>query len=158
MPQFLVSNYRTDPHAQVPIVGFSGVVYGLFGLLWVGRRWQPDLRAVCSDEIVRLMLGWLVLCIGLTWVGLLPVANMAHTCGLLFGTLYGLAVFSPAPRGRWLLASVLATTAVLSTLIGFPGHRGYQAVRERHHLEQYLKMLRQLQPERPPAGSSKDGN
>ena len=141
MPEFLWTNYRTDPGAQVPILGYSGVVYGLFGMVWVGRRWHLELRDVCSDEIVRLMLGWLVLCVGLTWADLLPVANIAHAAGLLFGVLYGLAAFSPAGRWRWALPSILATAAVLSTLLGFPGHRGYEAVRQRRHLEQYLKML-----------------
>lgn len=142
LPEFLVLNYRTELRAQVPIVGFSGVIYGLFGLLWIGRRWHPEFRGVCNDEIVRLMLGWLVLCIGLTWTKIMPVANIAHGAGLLFGVLYGLAAFAPHGRWRWRLAAGLATLAVLSTLIGFPGHRGYEATRQRQQLKHYLKLLK----------------
>lgn len=151
LPEFLVLNYRVDVRAQVPIVGFSGVIYGLFGMLWIGRRWNFEFQSVCSDEIVRLMLGWLVLCIGLTWTRIMPVANFAHGAGLLFGALYGMAAFAPQRR-RWWLAAGLATLAVLSTLIGFPGHRGYEATRQRQQLEHYLKLLRSGAelPPRPP--------
>jgi membrane associated rhomboid family serine protease len=153
MPEFIVLNYRADLHGQQMIVGFSGVIYGLFGLLWIGRRWRPEFSAVCNDDIVRLMLGWLVLCVGLTLTGIMPVANIAHGSGLLFGALYAMAAFAPQHRRRWAMLAGLATLVVLATLIGFPGHRGYEAVRQRRQLEQYLKILRlQSPPEHRPAG------
>lgn len=140
MPEFLWINYDARP--QVAIVGFSGVVYGLFGMTWVGRRRHADLAAVCTDDLVRVMLGWLIVCVGLTWAKLYPVANVAHASGLAFGALYGMALFGGEGRWRFVLSSVLATAAVLSTLLGFPGHRGYEAVR---HYRQFERVLRDLQ-------------
>jgi membrane associated rhomboid family serine protease len=149
LPEFLVTCY----YSNVQIVGFSGVIYGLFGMLWIGRRWNPAFHAVCTDDIVRLLLGWLVLCIGLTVTRIMPVANFAHGFGLLFGVLYGLAAFSPQRR-RWWLAAGLATLAVLSALLGFPGHRGYEATRQWRQLQHELRMLR-LHPQ-PPASRESD--
>jgi membrane associated rhomboid family serine protease len=147
LPEYMVLNYHAEPRAQTPIVGFSGVIYGLFGLLWVGRRWRPEFEAVCHDDIVRLMLGWLVLCVGLTWTRLMPVANIAHAAGLLFGILYGLAAFSPHRRLRWVCVSSLATVVVLATLVGAPGHRCYEATRELQRFEHLLNTL-PLEPAR----------
>jgi GlpG protein len=141
LPEYLVLNYRADLRAQTQILGFSGVIYGLFGLLWIGRRWRPEFHAVCNDEIVRLMLGWLVLCVGLTWTKIMPVANIAHAAGLLFGMLYGFAAFCPHRRGPWRWASGLATVAVLATLLGFPGHRCYEATRQWQRIERLLHAL-----------------
>jgi len=68
--------------------GMSGVNYGLFGFLWMkgkfgrAQNWQLD------PQTVQLMLVWMVLC----YTGLLgPVANAAHTVGLIIGAALGLA-------------------------------------------------------------------
>ena len=129
LPQFIVSNYNTGPKEQIAVVGLSGVVYGLFGILLVGRRWQPELNAVCDDRTVRLLVGWFVLCIFLTHFGWLPVANIAHGAGLAFGILYGLAVFDGRRRLRWAAVATVATLLVLCTLIYCPGHAGYRRQR-----------------------------
>ena len=68
--------------------GMSGVNYGLFGFLWMkgkfgrGQDWQ------LPQQTVQLMLMWMVLC----YTGLMgPIANAAHTVGLLIGALLGIA-------------------------------------------------------------------
>jgi GlpG protein len=68
--------------------GMSGVNYGLFGFLWIkgkfgrAQNWQLD------PQTVQLMLVWMVLC----YTGLLgPVANAAHTVGLIIGVILGFA-------------------------------------------------------------------
>ena len=58
LPQFIVTNYNVSVTEQIPIVGLSGIVYGLFGILWVGRRFQPELHQVCSDQTVQFLLFW----------------------------------------------------------------------------------------------------
>jgi GlpG protein len=74
----------------VPWVGISGVVYGLFGYLWMKGRYEPDQGMILHPSSVRLMLLWLLL--GFT--GLLGgIANGAHLVGLVVGLLFGLARF-----------------------------------------------------------------
>jgi len=148
LPQFLVTNYDVPVDAQVGCVGFSGVNYGLFGLLWVGRRWRPEFAEVCDAQTVRLMLAWFVLCVVLTHVDLMPVANMAHGAGLLFGVLYGLAAFDIRRRLRWSALAVAATLAVLATLVGFPGHNGYEAAKHNRAVQRFRQELRDAQESR----------
>ena len=127
MPEYVIGSYRrVNP---IMIVGLSGVVYGLFGVVFVGRRRHAYLRAVCDDATVKLLLGWFFLCILLTYAGLMPVANIAHGAGFVFGVLYGMAVFDVANRLRWTLASVAATLLVAATLVVCPGHNAYEHIK-----------------------------
>jgi GlpG protein len=149
LPQFIIANYSTlPPHA---IVGFSGVVYGLFGMLWVGRRWEREFYAVCNPATVRLMLIWFVLCIAMTSAGVMPVANIAHGSGLFFGVLFGLACFAPGHRWPWRALAALATFAVLATLVACPGHKGYEAMRA---VQRWRALAQQIDAARfgPPDG------
>ncbi len=67
--------------------GMSGVIYGLFGYAWVQSLTNPRFRVRINPVIIKLMLGWFVLC----WSGLLEiffglnVANTAHSAGLASG-------------------------------------------------------------------------
>lgn len=67
--------------------GMSGVVYGLFGYIWMRGRADPGFASGLNKTTVIMMLAWFVLC----WTGLLgPIANWAHTMGLLAGAAWGL--------------------------------------------------------------------
>ena len=127
MPEFVVGAYR--PEKWPMIVGLSGIVYGLFGMVWIGRRWRPELEMVCTDQTAYLLLGWFFLCIVMTRTGHMNVANIAHGAGFVFGVLYGLVAFAPRHRLRWAILAAVASLLVLCTLIACPGHRGYELVR-----------------------------
>jgi GlpG protein len=77
--------------------GFSGVVYALFGMIWIKSVFDPASRLVLPQSTVAIMLIWLVFC-------MLPgpenqtltqhlfgirVANWAHAIGLLVGIVAG---------------------------------------------------------------------
>ena len=137
LPQFLVSNYiHFFPNAPdlapilqvkgispdkgvVGTVGFSGVNYGFFGLLWVGRRYRSEFYVVCNPSVVQLMVAWFFICIVLTQLNLFPVANVAHGVGILFGALLGLTIFRRRERWKWGSLLAAATAIVLAMLV-FP--------------------------------------
>lgn len=65
--------------------GMSGVVYGLFGYVWL--RGRLDRRSVYSmpNSTVLIMLGFFFLC----FTGAMgPIANTAHAAGLICGALW----------------------------------------------------------------------
>jgi len=65
--------------------GMSGVVYGLLGYIWIRARIDPRSGFQISNRTVTFMMIWFFLCFS----GLLPIANTAHTVGLLVGMLWG---------------------------------------------------------------------
>ncbi len=65
--------------------GFSGVVYGLFGYLWMRGRFDPTYPIGLPRSTVLWMMVWYVLCFS----GIMAIANTAHTVGLVVGGLWG---------------------------------------------------------------------
>jgi len=66
--------------------GFSGVLYGYFGYMWIRSRVDPHSGMMVSGQWVSMMLAWFILC----WLHLLgDIANWTHTGGLLIGMAWG---------------------------------------------------------------------
>ncbi|HLY53988.1 MAG TPA: rhomboid family intramembrane serine protease [Stellaceae bacterium] len=77
--------------------GMSGVVYALFGYVWIQGLCNPTFGLQLRRQVVLIMIGWLVLC----WTGLLgPIANYAHAAGLALGA-----------AGGWLSRNRIARSA-----------------------------------------------
>lgn len=95
-------------------IGFSGVVYAFFGYALL-RRDIPAFKNFLTSEVIKWLLGWLLLCIVLTATNVWNVGNGAHVGGFVFGC--GIAMLRRgsewAPRGRILLAA-LAVTSMLA--------------------------------------------
>jgi GlpG protein len=68
--------------------GLSGVVYGLFGYVWIRGRLEPDSGLGVSTAMAVLLLAWLL--VGPLLVGA-KIANGAHFGGLLAGALIAAA-------------------------------------------------------------------
>lgn len=68
--------------------GMSGVVYGLFGYIWIKQRFEPHLGLGLRQETVWIMMAWLFICMT-GYVG--SIANAAHVMGLVVGAAYGYA-------------------------------------------------------------------
>lgn len=82
-------------HFDYGFGGMSGVGYGLFGYIWLKGHFDPDDGLGLPRETTTFFLIWLVLC-SLGLIG--PIANWAHSAGLVVGML--LAV--PAAIRQWL--------------------------------------------------------
>lgn len=66
--------------------GMSGVVYGLLGYIWMKGKYDPNSRLFLHKSTVTFMLIWFVLC----FTGIMgPIANAAHTAGLVIGVIWG---------------------------------------------------------------------
>src|SRR5262249_40217159 len=95
-------------------VGLSGVVYAVFGLLLALRGGTPAVAAVGTPRIIRLFLGWLVLCVLLTIFKVFEVGNAAHVSGLAFGGCVGFSQLTGRKRVWGRTATVgLALLAVV---------------------------------------------
>jgi GlpG protein len=82
--------YMLNVYQQlVPWVGFSGVVYAMFGYIWMKGTYEPEQGMMFHPTTVRIMLLWLLL----GFAGFGGMANGAHVVGLIIGVLYGLARF-----------------------------------------------------------------
>jgi GlpG protein len=66
--------------------GMSGVVYGLFGFLWLRGRFDPACPLRVNRTTVMWLLLWYVFCLT-GYLG--PVANAAHTGGVVVGAAWG---------------------------------------------------------------------
>ncbi|HEV8605551.1 MAG TPA: rhomboid family intramembrane serine protease [Tepidisphaeraceae bacterium] len=68
--------------------GMSGVVYGLFGYIWMKGKFSPQEGLELHPNTIFFLVGWFLLCFT-GWVG--HVANTAHAVGLLIGMAFGIA-------------------------------------------------------------------
>jgi GlpG protein len=85
--------YTSGPY----FCGISGVVYGLFGYIWIRGRFDPGSGYFVHPQTVTMMLIWFVLCLAKIMPG---VANTVHTIGLVTGVIWGFLSSVPALRGR----------------------------------------------------------
>jgi len=77
----------------------AGVVYAFLAFVWIQGRNNPRFGMALHQSTVIMMAVWYVLC----WTGLLgPVANWAHTAGILVGVAWG---FLDRGAGRRIHAS-----------------------------------------------------
>ena len=66
--------------------GMSGVVYGLFGYIWIRGKIDPGSGLIMDPRNAGMMIIWLLFC----FTGLVgPIANAAHLSGLVVGMAWG---------------------------------------------------------------------
>lgn len=65
--------------------GMSGVLYAMFGYMWMKTRFDPESSLHLPPDLIAMMLIWLVVCMT-GWVG--PIANTAHVAGLVVGVIW----------------------------------------------------------------------
>lgn len=77
-------------------LGMSGVVYGLFGFMWMRATLDPNSRLTLDQGTVFILMIWFVVCLateipGFELGGMMGrVANYAHGAGLIAGIILGI--------------------------------------------------------------------
>jgi len=97
-------------------VGLSGVVYGLWGMLWVLEKRDARFADAVDQQTSQLFAFWFLLCIVLTVARVMPVANGAHGAGAVLGALLG---FAASGRGRVKWGSMAGLAAAV--MLGLAG-------------------------------------
>ena len=78
----LISNVSQYVGAGPGFGGMSGVIFGLFGYVWIHGRVNPEgLGYVLDPQTVTATMVWFFLCFS----GIIPIANFAHAGGLIAG-------------------------------------------------------------------------
>jgi membrane associated rhomboid family serine protease len=143
MPSFLANNWDTPLDGQRGGVGLSGVIYGLFGILWMGQRFRHDFRRVCSPEVIQMLIAWFFFCIAATYLGILPIDNVAHGAGCAVGILYGQAMFEPKRRSLWQSAAIVVTLLCIGSMFAAPGHPLYEKHMRNEAIRARIEQLNQ---------------
>lgn len=97
-------------------IGASGALYGIFGLMWMGRARDPAFAAALPDRTVALFLGWFALCIVLTYTRVMAIGNGAHGGGLAFGAAVG-ACWIVRRHRVWTGAAAVALVAASMAMV-----------------------------------------
>ncbi|MCP4080089.1 MAG: rhomboid family intramembrane serine protease [Planctomycetaceae bacterium] len=80
-----IANYGN--HWSISLGGMSGVIYGLFGYIWMKSTFDPKAGMYVSMSTIVILLVWLVLCMSPGFIQ--NVANWAHGIGLVTGMAIG---------------------------------------------------------------------
>ncbi len=100
MVLFAVGSAAAEYAIFVGGIGLSGVVYGLFGFLWVLSRADRKLVDAVDAQTSFVFILWFFVCIATTITKVWVVANVAHAVGWLLGLLAGFAIAGGAKLGR----------------------------------------------------------
>ena len=80
----IISNLTQFKFGSPNFGGMSGVVYALFGYVWIKSKFDPGDGLFINQSTELIMLAWFFLCF------LIPgIANWAHAGGLLTGSAWG---------------------------------------------------------------------
>jgi rhomboid protease GluP len=133
-------------------IGASGVVYAIFGFMWVCRRHFPEFAGLLDDRIIKGFLVWAVACVVLTRLNLFQVANAAHFGGLIFGMAVGGCVVMLRGRRVGMIAAVagLIVASVVALFwspwsVTWLSHRAYRTHMEGNYqaaLGYYTRVLK----------------
>lgn len=135
-------------------IGASGVVYAIFGLMWLTRRRYCLFSEVLVPQTIILFVVWLFVCLATTVFDVWEVANAAHFSGLLFGccvaATFVLRTYSPFPALS--LGCVVALSVLFCfwcpwsiTWLGTRAYNAHVAGRYQDAVEQYTRII-QLAP------------
>lgn len=97
-------------------IGLSGVVYGLVTYAYYRGRRDPHFRGLVPEQLRNFFVVWFFVCIALTALDVMRIANVAHGFGALAGWAFG-------QKRRWVPA--LLVVAMAGAIVGRPHLRPY---------------------------------
>jgi membrane associated rhomboid family serine protease len=104
-----VAQYAFD----MPGIGLSGILYGLFGLLWVLSRKDRRFFGTLDRQTVRVLVGWFFLCIVASHVDeSWRIGNTAHGSGAIMGAMLGYAIVEKNKARKIAYSALLAATTL----------------------------------------------
>ncbi len=95
-------------------VGLSGVVYGLFAMVWVLTPRDRRFTGAVDARTVQIFGVWFFFCILATYLRVMSIGNMSHASGALLGALVGAAMSARRPGDRVLAGSAIPAVLALS--------------------------------------------
>ena len=110
-------------------IGMSGVVYGVATFAYFRGKHDPRFRGVIPNEVKNILVAWFFVCIALTYMDVLRVANVAHFMGAAAGWALG-------QRRRWVPLVLIGLVLVLVT--GRPLVRPYNPYKARFNVGRNL--------------------
>lgn len=129
-------------------VGISGGLCAMFGYLLVLRKHDAEVAEKITDPVIKRVWFFLVVCLVLTQINILSIANTAHFMGVAYGWVVAQLVLSPKNRSikKLILAGIhLVLLPILVVVITHPVWLGrfwwYEAIHEDYTPEERLYAL-----------------
>ncbi len=116
------AQFLTDGQGSI---GFSGVIFAMFGLLFALRRYKDFAAVLMHSGNVQFVVFWFFLCIVLTYTKVWSIANTAHAAGAVLGWLIGCAVLWR--RRMWSILGVCLFIAAIVAATQYMPWNGYYA-------------------------------
>ncbi len=114
-------------------IGASGVVYAIFGFMWLTRHRYSHFKKVLDARTIQIIIIWLVGCVVATYLNVWSVGNAAHISGLLFGgAVAGAFVLRFKPRVMFASLVALVVFSIVPLFwcpwsINWLGNKAYDA-------------------------------
>jgi membrane associated rhomboid family serine protease len=127
-------------------IGLSGVVYAVFGFMWLSQKRFPKFQAVITRPRIQLFLLWLVACVVATVLRVWRVGNAAHIAGLVFGMAIAGSLVLERGRNIVRLAAVALLIASIVPLFWCPWSVEWVTTKALHAYDKgdYATAIREL--------------
>lgn len=93
-------------------IGLSGIVYALFGYIILREKTSEYYTNYITKRVSNLFVAWIFVCFGLSYLGLMNIANAAHVGGIGWGFFIA-SMCSNKPSVRFQLQSTSLLIAFL---------------------------------------------
>ena len=98
-------------------IGISGALLAVFGWLMVRRYQEEELGEILTEPFVGTSLILVILCVPITYVGLLNIANVAHFSGLGYGIVIALMTSWLRHRRKLQFVGLLLVHAIVGAAV-----------------------------------------